>query len=109
MGHNMAPVTGGVTNREEYRFVFFLSYGESIFIPGMPIDRIKGMLQEIGALFFNEDVCFLTGGQPFLYLIMDAVFVFSHDHPPNICNPEMSRNMYLEEIIFLKKKRKVNL
>jgi hypothetical protein len=73
----MAPVTGGVTNREEYWFVFFLSYGESFFTPGMPIDGIKGMLQEIGALFFDEEVCFLAGGQPFLYLMMDAMFVFS--------------------------------
>ena len=46
--HDVAPVTGGVTNREEDRFVFPAGFGERFFAPRIPINRIVRVLEKVG-------------------------------------------------------------
>jgi hypothetical protein len=52
----MAPVAGGIPNEKEHGLVFRCGPGESLFRPGMPVYRIVGMLDEIGAFFIDESV-----------------------------------------------------
>ncbi len=56
MGHDMAPVTSGVTDREKNRFIFGAGSGESIRPPRIPVNRIVLVLEEIGAGFVGEAV-----------------------------------------------------
>jgi len=43
----VAPVAGGITNREEDRFVFAMRFGESFFAPRIPVDRIVRVLKKV--------------------------------------------------------------
>ena len=54
--HHMAPVTGGVSDREEDRFVLVARAGERLLAPRVPIHRIVGVLEEIGAGLAREAV-----------------------------------------------------
>ena len=47
----MAPVAGGVADGKEDRFVFLLCYGEWLWSPGIPVDRVGCMLLKVGACF----------------------------------------------------------
>ena len=43
--HDVAPVAGGVADREKNRFVLFTRFGERLLTPGKPVNRIVGMLE----------------------------------------------------------------
>ena len=47
--HHMAPVTGRIADREQDRAVMFARQRQSLRAPGPPVDRIVGVLLEIGA------------------------------------------------------------
>ena len=49
-------MAGGITDREEDRFVFRARFRESLFAPGKPIDRIVRVLEEVRRFFPNESV-----------------------------------------------------
>ena len=51
MRHDMAPMAGGVTDRQKDRFVKCLGLGQSFCPPGSPMDRVVLVLQEIGGGF----------------------------------------------------------
>jgi hypothetical protein len=49
----MTPVTGGITDTQQDRFVFTLGLGKCFLAPGMPVNWIVGMLQEIRTGFID--------------------------------------------------------
>jgi hypothetical protein len=52
----MAPVAGGVAHGEEDGLVLTFRCCESLFAPGIPVDGIRGVLEEIGALLGEEAI-----------------------------------------------------
>src|SRR5262245_5902410 len=54
--HHMAPVTGGIADREQDRLVGALGLFQRRRVPRPPIDRIVLMLQEIGRGFLRQAV-----------------------------------------------------
>ena len=54
VGHDMAPVAGGIADREQDRLVGFLRLGQRGGPPGAPVDGVVLVLQEIGAGFRAE-------------------------------------------------------
>ncbi len=54
MRHDMAPMAGGVTNRQQDRAFGVACLGEGRFPPWHPVNRIVAVLQEIGACFGTE-------------------------------------------------------
>ena len=53
MGHNVAPVAGRVANAEQNRFVFLAGAVQRVLAPGIPIDGIINVLQQIWAGFLR--------------------------------------------------------
>ena len=47
--HDMAPVTGGVADGQENRLVGGTGGGKGLLSPGVPVDGVFGVLQQIGA------------------------------------------------------------
>jgi hypothetical protein len=56
MGHDMAPMAGGIADGHEQRFVAPLCFGQSFGPPGAPINGIVFMLQQIGAGFVGKQI-----------------------------------------------------
>ena len=56
MGHNMAPVAGGIPDGKKDWFVFIFCPGKGLLTPGIPLYRVKGMLQQIGTLLIDQAV-----------------------------------------------------
>ena len=56
MGHDVAPVTGGIADRKMHRDIADTRLGEGFGLPRPPMDRIVGMLAEIGAAAIGETV-----------------------------------------------------
>ncbi len=54
--HDVAPVAGGVADGEEDRLVFLARLGERLLAPGIPVDRVVGVLEEVRALLGGEVV-----------------------------------------------------
>ena len=54
--HDMAPVAGGVADREQDRPVQRLCFGQRGRRPGPPMHRIAAVLLQIGAGFFGKQV-----------------------------------------------------
>ncbi|MDC4225991.1 MAG: hypothetical protein MPW15_17510 [Candidatus Manganitrophus sp.] len=54
--HHVAPVAGGVADGEEDRLVLIFGLFKRLLPPGVPIDRIVRMLEEIRAGFVNEAI-----------------------------------------------------
>ncbi len=57
VGHDVAPVTGGVADAEEDRLVFPSGAGQRVFTPRVPIDGVVGVLEEIGRGGGLQSVC----------------------------------------------------
>ena len=49
VGHHVAPVAGGVADRQQDRLVLRARRRERRLVPGLPIDRIVPVLEQIGA------------------------------------------------------------
>ena len=47
--HHMAPMTAGIANADQYKFVFTPCLFPGRLRPRVPIDGIIGMLEEVGA------------------------------------------------------------
>ena len=60
--HDMAPVTGGVADRQQDRPVAALRFGERLGSPGPPMNRVAGVLQQIGRGRAGEPVSLLRHG-----------------------------------------------
>ena len=56
VGHHMAPVTGAVADGEEDGLVLFAGLREGLVAPGVPVDWVLGVLQEIRAGFARKTV-----------------------------------------------------
>jgi hypothetical protein len=54
--HDMAPVTGGITNRKKDRFVFPARPRERFFPPWIPINRVMRVLKKIRRLLLRQTV-----------------------------------------------------
>ena len=54
--HHVAPVAGGVPDREEDRLVLLARASEGFFSPGVPVDGIPRVLLEIGTGFLREAI-----------------------------------------------------
>ena len=54
--HDVAPVTGRVTDREKDRFIFAARFSECFLAPGIPIDRIVRVLKKVRRLFARESI-----------------------------------------------------
>jgi len=54
--HDVAPVTGRVTDREQDRPAGALGFRERLRAPGPPVDRIVLMLKEIRARLLGETI-----------------------------------------------------
>ena len=46
--HDVAPVAGGIPNREKDGFILVSGLFQRFITPGVPVDRVMGMLQKIG-------------------------------------------------------------
>ena len=68
--HHMAPVTGGVADTEEHRPVQSLGQIEGFVSPWKPIDRVVGVLCQIGAGF--EDQPIRVFGDALIVLVLGA-------------------------------------
>ena len=56
VGHDMAPVAGGIADREQDRLVLAAGLGKSVRAPGAPVHRVVLVLEEVGAGFVAEQV-----------------------------------------------------
>ena len=54
--HDMAPVTGGVTDRQEDRDIPAAGLGEGLRAPGPPVDRVVGVLTQVRGGGVSESV-----------------------------------------------------
>ena len=54
--HDVTPVAGGVPDAQEDDLVFRLRAPERLFTPGVPVDRIVRVLEEIRARLVDEGV-----------------------------------------------------
>ena len=52
----MTPVASGIANTEKYRFMLFIGTSKRFLLPGAPVDRIVGMLEQVGTFFVYEGV-----------------------------------------------------
>ena len=60
--HDVAPVTGGVADGEKYGFVLGPGTGERFLAPGVPVDGVVSVLEEIGARLVDQPVGGLHAG-----------------------------------------------
>ncbi len=56
MGHHVAPMTGGITDRQEDWLLLGPGQGQRLGIPGPPIHRVSGVLEEVRAQFVGKVV-----------------------------------------------------
>jgi len=54
--HDMAPVTGGVADAEEDGFVLGARLGEGLLAPGVPVDGIVLVLEEVRGFFAGQAI-----------------------------------------------------
>jgi hypothetical protein len=54
--HDVAPVTGRIADRQEYRATEPRRFGKGLVAPGKPVHRIVRMLQQVGAALQQQPV-----------------------------------------------------
>jgi len=52
--HDMAPVAGGITDRQQDGLVFTARLVQCLCTPGIPVNRVGGVLQQVGAGFLAK-------------------------------------------------------
>ena len=52
----LTPVASGVTDTQEDWLVFFFGFLQCFFVPGIPVNWVIGVLEEIGALFADKAI-----------------------------------------------------
>ena len=61
--HHVAPVAGGVADREQDRLVLGARPRERLVAPRVPVDRVVGVLEQVRARLLGQAVHEATGGQ----------------------------------------------
>ena len=61
--HDMAPVAGRVADRQEDRLVLGLRPGECLASPGIPVDRVGRVLEQVRAGLTGQAVGLVSGGR----------------------------------------------
>ena len=56
MGHHMAPVAGGITDRKQDRLLELGGFRQRSRMPGAPVNGIRGMLPEVRTRLVGEQV-----------------------------------------------------
>ena len=56
VSHDVAPMAGGIANRQQNRLVLFACKLERFFAPRVPVHRILRVLLQVGAGFPSEAV-----------------------------------------------------
>ena len=56
LSHTVAPMTGAITDAQEYRFVFGARLGQGFFAPGIPLHGVVGVLEQVGRVFVDKMV-----------------------------------------------------
>ncbi len=56
VGHNMTPMTGSVTNGKKNGLVLISRFLKGLISPGIPVNGIFSMLQQVGALAAGQPV-----------------------------------------------------
>ena len=54
--HHVAPMAGGITDREKNRLLLPACFGKGFLAPGIPINRVVGVLEKVGRFFLGEPV-----------------------------------------------------
>jgi hypothetical protein len=72
----MAPVAGGITDRQEDPLALAFRPGQGLFSPGLLIDRIKGLLEPIGALLIHLMIGFFTGRRALCYVPLESDSIY---------------------------------
>ncbi len=54
--HHVAPVARAVADRQQNRLVLGAGSGEGLVAPRVPVDRVRGVLEEVRARFLGEAV-----------------------------------------------------
>jgi len=54
--HHVAPVAGRIADGEEHGLVLGARLGEGLLAPGVPVDRVVGVLKEVGARLLGQAV-----------------------------------------------------
>src|ERR1700690_772392 len=62
--HDMAPMAGGVADAQKNRLVFRPRPGKGLVAPGKPVDRIAGVLEQIGRFLAGQTVGALDDHSP---------------------------------------------
>jgi hypothetical protein len=60
----MAPMAGCIANAYQNGFVFLFGPLQRLITPGIPVNRIMGMLQQIRTGFFDEAVGMVHKKEP---------------------------------------------
>jgi len=50
----MTPVAGGISDAHQNGLVFLSGFLNSFVSPGIPVNRVVGVLEQVGAAFVNE-------------------------------------------------------
>jgi len=54
--HDVTPVAGRITDAQENRLIFCFGPVQGGLAPRIPVDRVVGVLQQVGAGFVNQVV-----------------------------------------------------
>src|SRR5690606_32501606 len=57
--HHVAPVAGRIPYRQQYRLAALPRQGESLFAPGIPVDRVRGVLQQVRTRLLRQPIAML--------------------------------------------------
>ena len=56
MGHDVAPVAGGITDGQQDGLVRLAGGAQGLFAPRIPVHRVFGMLPQVGAGFLSKSI-----------------------------------------------------
>jgi hypothetical protein len=56
VGHHMTPVAGGIADAQKDRLILRAGFFERLWTPGIPIDRIIRVLQQVRRIFSGKMV-----------------------------------------------------
>ena len=54
--HHVTPMAGGIADRQENRFVFGARLGERFVAPCEPVNRVAGVLQQVGTALARQPI-----------------------------------------------------
>src|SRR5256714_6587309 len=87
MRHDVAPVTGGITDREKNGLVFASRFFERLLPPGKPFHRVIGVLEQVGRFLVSQSV------RPSWLFQHPLSLYISRCHAAPSCHSERSRGI----------------